>query len=65
MSVKEYWEEYDYIHSHRKELLAREEAKRLLKSIVKDHKRDYKLKFSREDPVFLQVIEGLSCDNFS
>lgn len=46
MSVKEYWEEYDYIHSHRKELLAREETKRLLKSIIKDHKRDYKLKFS-------------------
>ena len=46
MSVKEYWEEYDYIHSHRKELLAREEAKRLLKSIIKDPNRDYKLKFS-------------------
>ncbi len=46
MSEKEYWEEYDYIHVHRKELLAREEAKRLWKSIVKDHKRNYKLRFS-------------------
>lgn len=65
MSEKDYWEEYDYIHSHRKELLTSEEPKSLLKSIVKDHKRDYKLKFSWEDPLLCWITKGLSCNNFS